>query len=174
MDGMPIQSCLPLGGRVSSGTKGEGKPWFKSERCKKNNVMTPARCRPKHLGTRERGAESQTTIKKVRNDRRGQHRVLFRDMRADVPRGPLADCRLAGDVPSPWRKGAQIRGSRVEFEAKKPRLGNLDSNRWHGARGETGDAGGAATPVKATTPGTYCSGVHKQESRRESSCAEDM
>lgn len=34
MDGMPIQSCLSLGGRVSSGTKGEGTPRFKNERCK--------------------------------------------------------------------------------------------------------------------------------------------
>ncbi len=73
---------------------------------KKNNVMTPTRCRSKHQETRGRGAGSQTRVKMVRNDRRAQHRVLFRDMRADVPRGPLADCRLAGDVPRPWREGS--------------------------------------------------------------------
>ncbi len=83
---------------------------------KKNNVMTPTRCRSKHQETRGRGAGSQTRVKMVRNDRRAQHRVLFRDMRADVPRGPLADCRLAGDVPRPWREGST--DQRFEPEAR--------------------------------------------------------
>ena len=103
---MPIQSCLSLGGRVSSGTKGEGTPWFKNERCKEEQCDDSHAMQIQASRNEGKGAGSQTRVKMVRNDRRAQHRVLFRDMRADVPRGPLADCRLAGDVPRPWREGS--------------------------------------------------------------------
>ncbi len=135
--------------------------------------MTPTRRRPKHQGTKGGGLESQTRVKMVRNDRRAQHRVLFRDMRADVPRGPLVDCRLAGDVPRPLREGStdqrfegQNRGREAEARATPIRIYGTEPD------ARLVMQGGSHTPVEATTPGTCCSSVHRQESSREGSCVE--